>query len=157
MSDPLAFFLTWTTYGTWLRGDERGWTKPGRFVVQDPDPQLKAEHRARMIEPPLTLNDSQRQIVEETIRKHCAIRGWELLAVNARTNHVHAVVAGYRDPDTMMSELKAWCTRRLKEYQRAIDPNAPKRNRWWTEGGSTQWINDEEHLANAIQYVLEGQ
>ena len=25
--DPLAFFITWTTYGTWLPGDDRGWVK----------------------------------------------------------------------------------------------------------------------------------
>ncbi len=27
MSEPLAFLLTWTTYGTWLRGDRRGWVE----------------------------------------------------------------------------------------------------------------------------------
>jgi len=27
MDDPLAFFLTWTKYGSWLPGDERGWWK----------------------------------------------------------------------------------------------------------------------------------
>ncbi len=25
MRDPIAFFITWPTYGTWLPGDERGW------------------------------------------------------------------------------------------------------------------------------------
>ena len=25
--EPLAYFLTWTTYGTWLPGDERGWSR----------------------------------------------------------------------------------------------------------------------------------
>ena len=25
--EPLAYFLTWTTYGTWLPGDERGWNR----------------------------------------------------------------------------------------------------------------------------------
>jgi hypothetical protein len=24
-SGPMAFFLTWTTYGSWLPGDDRGW------------------------------------------------------------------------------------------------------------------------------------
>ncbi len=157
MSDPLAFFLTWTTYGTWLRGDERGWTKPGSFAVQGADPQLRTEQRVRMIEPPLTLTDSQRKLVDETIRKHCTIRGWDLFAVNVRTNHVHLVVAGYRDPDEIMSQFKAWCSRRLKQHQRDVDPDSPERTRWWTEGGSTQWIDDEEHLTNAIHYVLEGQ
>jgi len=30
MPDPLAYFLTWTTYGTWLPGDERGWVLKGK-------------------------------------------------------------------------------------------------------------------------------
>jgi len=30
LPEPLAYFLTWTTYGTWLPGDERGWVRrPG--------------------------------------------------------------------------------------------------------------------------------
>ncbi|MDA1049536.1 MAG: hypothetical protein O3C40_03530 [Planctomycetota bacterium] len=32
LDDSLALFLTWTTYGSWLPGDERGWVeKPGRL------------------------------------------------------------------------------------------------------------------------------
>ena len=25
--DPLAYFITWTVYGSWLQGDERGWRR----------------------------------------------------------------------------------------------------------------------------------
>jgi hypothetical protein len=25
----LAYFITWTTYGTWLHGDARGWIMSG--------------------------------------------------------------------------------------------------------------------------------
>jgi hypothetical protein len=36
LDDPLALLLTWTTYGSWLPGDVRGWVeKPGRF--REPD------------------------------------------------------------------------------------------------------------------------
>ena len=31
MQPPLAYFLTWTTYGTWLPGDERGWIEAGKL------------------------------------------------------------------------------------------------------------------------------
>jgi hypothetical protein len=24
--EPLGYFITWTCYGTWLPGDDRGWT-----------------------------------------------------------------------------------------------------------------------------------
>src|SRR5436305_293988 len=109
--EPLAFFLTWTSYGTWLPGDERGWVeKPGQFRA--PDGARQDEARRRMTEPALSLDVEQRRIVETTIADHCRIRGWQLQAVNARTQHVHAVVtAPGRDPEDVTDQLKAWCTR----------------------------------------------
>ncbi len=80
MEDPLAYFVTWTTYGSWLPGDERGWfDKPGRFQPHDATRQNAA--RQRMTEPALTLDVDQRRIVENTIFEHCRIRGWRLHAV----------------------------------------------------------------------------
>ncbi len=150
MSEPLAYFLTWTTYGSWLSGDPRGWVESGKFEIQEPDPERLSQARERMTEEKLILDPTQRQKVEEVIRAHCEIRRWLLHAVNARTNHVHVVVTARGvAPETVMSQFKAWCTSRLKEQT--------ARKNWWTEHGSTEWINDEEHLHNAIQYVLERQ
>src|SRR5215831_3239926 len=113
MSEPLAFFLTWTTYGTWLPGDERGWVERGRGF-QLPDPIRKREAEARMTEDACLLDQDQRLVVEKTIADHCRIRGWKLHIVNCRTNHVHVVVTANRDPDDVHDQIKAWCTRRLK-------------------------------------------
>jgi hypothetical protein len=45
MDDPLALFLTWTTYGQWLPGDERGWVeKPGRCRQPDAQREQVANH-----------------------------------------------------------------------------------------------------------------
>lgn len=91
MSDPLAYFLTWTTYGTWLSGDERGWVaKPGIFL--EPDQALENRMRERMTEAPVVLEQEQRKLVERTISEHCDFRRWQLYAVNCRTPHVHVVV-----------------------------------------------------------------
>src|SRR5947209_10753884 len=77
MADPLAYFLTWTCYGTWLPGDERGWVqKPGRF--QPPNPRLEASARSLLKEDPCEPNAAQRGLVEKIIAKHCTIRGWHL-------------------------------------------------------------------------------
>jgi hypothetical protein len=95
MPDPLAFFLTWTTYGTWLPGDERGWVERGRGF-RLPEPIRKREAEARMTEDACILDEEQRKVVEKTIRDHCRIRKWELHAVNCRTNHVHVVVSANR-------------------------------------------------------------
>lgn len=154
--EPLAYFLTWTTYGTWLPGDERGWVeKPGQFRAPDPERQEAA--RRLMTEPALTLDMQQRSIVEATIADHCRIRGWQLHKVSARTQHVHVVVtAPGRDPEVVMDQFKAWCTRRLKERERSLG-KAKVRLNWWTQGGSKRWLNDADSLEAAIRYVAEGQ
>ena len=37
IGEPLAYFLTWTTYGTWLPGDERGWNRKGAPEILPPN------------------------------------------------------------------------------------------------------------------------
>lgn len=90
---PLAYFLTWTTYGTWLPGDERGWCKRGSRVISTPDPALHDAARSALVEEPVTLNPTQRSLVDAVIVKHCEIRQGVLHACNVRSNHIHIVVS----------------------------------------------------------------
>ena len=149
--DPLAFFLTWTTYGTWLPGDERGWVeKPGQF--REPDPEREEHARQRLTEPQLYLDAEQRAVVEGTIRRHCEIRGWHLHVVKCLSNHVHVVVTAQADPEEVMDQLKAWCTRHLKRQVKEVK-SAPVREKWWTQRGSKRRLYDEAALHGAIEYV----
>jgi REP element-mobilizing transposase RayT len=149
--EPLAYLLTWTTYGTWLPGDERGWSRKGEPEIQPPNRLFHEMAESRMKEPTFSLVEDHRRLVEQTIRKHCEIRGWLLHAVNVRSNDVHVVVtaAGYA-PETAREQLKAWSTRKLKGL-------AKDRFRFWTEGGSCRWINHEAELEAAMVYVNEAQ
>ena len=151
MDYPLGYFLTWTTYGTWLPGDDRGWvdgkTHEIHFVPA-PDRELSAQ--TVMSEQPITLVPAQRELVDRTIRDHCRIRAWELHAVNVRTNHVHVVLTADRSPDVVMEQFKAWGTRRLKAGD-------PRRRKWWTENGSKRYLWTEEALEAAIAYVRDCQ
>jgi REP element-mobilizing transposase RayT len=164
LPEPLAFFLTWPTYGTWLPGDERGWVQY-RVGMRLPDPIVEREAAARMTEAACRLDHEQRRLVETTIADHCRIRGWTLHAVNCRSNHVHVVVAANRDPDQTREQFKAWCTRRLKERDQAqmratsghAEPNSTVRQNWWAERGSGRYVNDEEALQALIHYVREAQ
>jgi REP element-mobilizing transposase RayT len=151
--EPLAYFLTWTTYGTWLPGDERGWNRKGQGDIQRANPLFIDMARSEMKEPEFRLAPEDRRIAEATIRDHCRVRNWHLHAVNARSNHVHVVVtaAGYK-PETVRDQFKAWCTRKLKETGESAT-----RTQFWTEGGSRRWINDEDDLEAAIVYVLDVQ
>ncbi|MFN7840413.1 MAG: hypothetical protein ACK5N9_01725, partial [Pirellula sp.] len=75
--EPLAFFLTWTTYGTWLPGDERGWTD-ARKGKRGYEPRLYKHATDMLSEPPFTLSEFHRSIVFETISDHCNVRNWIL-------------------------------------------------------------------------------
>ena len=149
--EPLAYFLTWTTYGTWLPGDGRGWNRKDEAEIQPANVLFLEMARLEMKEPEFRLSVAHRRIVEETVRDHCCKRDWHLHTVNARSNHVHVVVtaAGYK-PEIVRDQFKAWCTRRLKEAGVA-------RTQFWTEGGSRRWINDDDALEGAILYVIEAQ
>ena len=156
-ADPIAFFLTWSTYGTWLPGDGRGWVEY-RHGFQLPNPVLELECAARMSEDACRLAAHQRQRVQEQVAETCAHRKWLLHAVNCRTNHVHVVLTSSAPPKIIREQLKAWCARRLNEQQvEAGIPELRRRSQWWTQRGSIRWIFDESDLAAAIDYVLNQQ
>ena len=46
--EPLAYFITWTTYGTWLPGDERGWNRKGLAEMQAGNSRLESAARGKM-------------------------------------------------------------------------------------------------------------
>jgi REP element-mobilizing transposase RayT len=155
--DPIAFFFTWSTYGTWLPGDAHGWVEYRRGF-QLPDPILELECAARMTEDACRLAQHQRERVNKQVAETCAHKGWILHAVNCRSNHVHVVLTSTAHPKTIREQLKAWCTRRLKEQQVELGiPEHERRNNWWTERGSIRWLFREADLAAAIAYVLEQQ
>jgi len=35
MSEIIGYMLTWTTYGTWLQGDARGYVKNGKILSEN--------------------------------------------------------------------------------------------------------------------------
>lgn len=149
--DPIGYFLTWVTYGTWLPGDARGWIKY-HAGWQLPDPIRDLEAKARMTEDACILTIEQRRAVEAQIAETCAFRDWILHAANCRSNHAHAVItADVAEPAKIRIDLKAWTTRILKKK---FDGN---RENWWAERGSIRYLNSDDDLEAAILYVREGQ
>ncbi len=155
MAEPLGYLLTWTSYGTWLRGDRRSWVDKRRAIpgtpFQPPEPPRVERNRQRMSEPAFLLDPPARRAVETAIRETCLYRRWQLRVAKARSNHIHAVVtAPGTAPNRILADLKAYATRTLKRFH----PDLNRKN-WWTEGGSTRYLNDERSLLAAMEYVLE--
>ncbi|MCC7365774.1 MAG: transposase [Dehalococcoidia bacterium] len=153
MNDPLAYLITFSCYGTWLHGDERGsFDRDNRTFGEPPVPVDAARRdweRRQLRKTPWYLDKRQRDLVERTIAEVCDRREWYLSAVNARTNHVHAVVSGVQSPEAMMTAFKAWSTRVLREHGLATSTD-----RVWSRHGSTVYLWTEKSVADAVYYVV---
>lgn len=150
--DPLAYFITWTVYGSFLQGDARWWSHH-RKKTTSPQPRLERWHRDRLKHEVLLLTVEQRLLVETEIRRLCDFRGWHLWVANPRFNHVHVVVtAAQHSGKQVRDQMKANCTRVLRErYPAFVDRPV------WTVGGDWKCINTEDGLEQAIQYASEVQ
>ena len=150
--DPLAYFITWTVYGTWLQGDVHGWRRY-RGGHEAPQPLLTAWRRERLLYPVIMLDDRTRKIVESEISDHCERRGWKIWIANPRTNHVHVVVsADGVNGAKVRDQLKANCTRGLRENDSCFCDRPV-----WSRGGDWQCINSEDDLEAVIIYAAEAQ
>jgi REP element-mobilizing transposase RayT len=154
----LAYFITFTTYGTWLHGTAKGKgsvdRKHNQFGEEFVAPNLKRHsvEQCVMSQPPYALDSARRKIVRDTIAGLCREKQWQLLAMHVRTNHVHLVVSADRDPDRLMSDMKARASRKLT--QAGFETSSRKR---WTRHGSTVHLFDEASVAEKIDYTLHRQ
>src|SRR5687768_5350659 len=154
---PLALFITFRAYGTWLHGDSRGSVDRHNNAYGTPRippiEHLEAISKARMKHDPVRLDAARRAAVQAAVRETCSKRGWGLWAFNIRTNHAHIVAAvGDKDPDQVLTAFKANATRHLREAGLWPDEHSP-----WAGKGSKRRLWNERAVQAAIDYVLYGQ
>ena len=156
MQIPLAYLITFTCYGTRLRGDEHGSVDrdhnvPGTDFLP-PDPSRVWAQQERMNQEACILDREQRELVLDSIRNVCAQRAWGLWAVHVRSTHTHLVVAAPVAPERILNDVKAYASRALNRANRR---GADRRR--WARHGSTRYLWKPENVRAAIQYVVREQ
>lgn len=154
----IGYFITFTTYGTWLHGTDKGFGSVDEdnngygspFVA--PDPARVAAEKRRMVDEPYLLDAPRREVACNAIVAIAHEKGWRLWAVHVRSNHVHVVISAEREPGRLMSDLKARASAALTKA--GFESTARHR---WTRHGSTRHIFNEETLAERIYYTLDCQ
>jgi REP element-mobilizing transposase RayT len=157
------WLLTWTTYGTWLPGDRRGFVadvrdhrgekvlhnSPGSSCEAD-IPPLQDYAASIMTGEVVRLDVAQAQAVADQLRETATYRGWQVLALAVMANHVHVVVGvpGDPDPEKLLGDFKAWATRRL-------NAGWGHRKHWWTQSGSRRKKQTSDEIRNAVLYVRD--
>ncbi|MCA9025674.1 MAG: hypothetical protein KDA86_10720 [Planctomycetaceae bacterium] len=156
MTDPLAYFLTWHTYGTWLQGESSGSVdrthrEYGREFVR-PNAPLRTAHASRMSGDAVTLSEPMRVAAQDTIIEVCNHRNWTLLALHIRTTHAHAVVAAQCSPERVLNDFKSYATRALR-HAGLVETD----ERIWARHGSTRYLWNADEVTAAIDYTVNRQ
>ena len=153
---PLAYLITFRTYGTWLPGDPRGSIDRFHNIYRgkraEPNEIRRDQAIKKLKSPPVILNAEQRKAVSDAILEVCEYRSWKLFAKNVRTNHVHGVISAAANANRVLNDLKAYATRKLNDRNLWNMPHSP-----WVDKGSKRMLWTEEHIYHACDYVLNGQ
>ena len=113
----MTYLITFACYGCHLHGSESGSVDaahnvPGTPILERDSARATFEEQ-RMDQSPYRLDQIRRDAVLEAIQEVCGHRGWSLLAAHVRSNHVHTVVEAEVPPERVMSDFKAYASRRL--------------------------------------------
>jgi REP element-mobilizing transposase RayT len=144
MRKTVGYMLTWTTYGTWLQGDERGYVKNGKILEENP--KLKKANVESMLRNEVRLNKKQKEIVKEATFKEAEKTQEKILALAVCSNHVHMVMCYTVRP----IEKSAG---RFKNAARVALQQDGFTGRVWARGFDKRYCFDEKSLKNRIDYV----
>ena len=135
---------TWTTYGTWLQGDKRGYVKNG--ITLEANAQLEKTNKKLLKHDKIIIPKNLRTIVENAILKEAKAIGQQVYAIAVCSNHVHIVVestdkrCGYS-----VGRFKRAATKALREYGFAY--------KVWTKGYDKRYCYNQNDLETRIEYV----
>lgn len=152
----MGYLITFTTYGTWLHGNNVGsiWknSKESNTTLIGSNPTLEKAEFDKLKNAPFKMNSHQRQIVLEAILKVCHFRRWNGYAVHVRSSHIHAIVSAKTKPERMMNDFKIYATRALRQ-----DTVQSLPGKIWTRHGSTKYLWNNRELSDATNYVRDRQ
>jgi len=144
MGKTLGYMVTFTTYGTWLQGDKRGFVKNGKIL--EASEGLEQANKKMQSSEEVTLKKEQREIVRDAILQEAARIGENVLAIAVRSNHIHAVIEGGGKPiDMLVNRFKtaAYYALRNNGFEQKI----------WTRGYDKRFCFNEKDLKAKIAYV----
>jgi REP element-mobilizing transposase RayT len=144
MVKTLGYMITFTTYGTWLQGDERGFVKDS--ITYDANQSLADSNKQNLSKSPVRLSKNHRAIVAKAIYEKADKLNQKILALAVCSNHVHIVVDYVPIP---MGKIVGY----YKNSAQVALRKAGLTGRVWTKGFDKRYCFDEQALKSRIDYV----
>ena len=149
---PLAYHVTFGTYGTRLHGDPKGTVDRSMNQYGDPiigaNPDRWIRETGLLRFAPVILSPSLRQYAESSITLICQTGNWIYHIAAAGEDHIHVLLTA----DAVGTEVRKWFKRWLGEKLSEKWP-LPKGQSFWTEGGSVKWVWKEDYFHNIHRYI----
>jgi len=144
MAKTLGYLITWTTYGTWLQGDERSYVKNGK--IYPPNKALMQINKQLQLRDAVKLSEVQQKLVRDAIVKEAELQGQQIYALSVQSNHVHIVAEYTPQP---ISKVVACYKKAGRIVLKAMGHNG----KLWTRGYDKRFCFDETTLKQRIRYV----
>jgi hypothetical protein len=140
-SDPLATFVTTTSFGSWLPGDVRGYVDHGEMLP--PRPLLNSHVRRQMTQPMVVFSRGDQDLLFDSLSAAALEFGYRLTDAVVEATHLHWVIRHDDDVPTMVGRLKNRMRQRLD------------RGRIWTADYSHRLLFKDDELYNARNYLTK--
>lgn len=144
MPNTLGYMLTWTTYGTWLQGDKRGFVKKGEILPGNE--KLLETNKKSQTGNTIRFSGPQKKLVREAILNESKAIGQKILAIVVYSNHIHLVAEYVSKP---ISDIIAYYKKAgrlaLKEYGIT--------GKIWTKGYHVRYCFNRKTLQREVYYV----
>jgi len=144
MARMIGFMATWTTYGTWLQGNEKGYVNDG--ITLGEDCKLERANKELLKHDKIKIPKGLRETVKNAILKEAEEINQKVYAIAVCSNHVHIVVesigkrCGYS-----VGRFKKAATRALRKFG--------FENMVWTKGFDKRYCYHHRELEIKIKYV----
>jgi len=144
MAKTLGYMITWTTYSTWLQGDDRGFVKNGK--IHTANESLEHANKQLQTQKMIKLTKAHQDIVRDAIIKEASSRNQNLYALSVQSNHVHIVAEYTPQP---IGTIVAYYKRAGRVALKQVGVNG----KLWTRGYDKRFCFDKQALNQKIKYV----
>ncbi len=150
---PLAYHITFETYGTRLHGDPKGTVD--RSMNRYGDPIIGSDHKRwiREIEllkfPSVNFDLSHRQYAESLIPSICQTGGWIYHIAAVGVDHIPVLLTADAEGTVVRKWFKRWLGEELSEKWPLSTGQT-----FWSEGGSVKWVWNEDYFHAIHRYIL---
>lgn len=144
MSKIVGYMLTWTTYGSWLPRDKRGYVQDGQILPGNV--RTLERNKQRQKSTIVRLSTREKQIVHRVILTEAQKLGHQIEVCVVFSNHVHLVARPHSESiEEVVGRYKSVTTRALWQHGRM--------GRIWTKGYDKRFCFTEGNLTARIKYV----